>query len=226
MDSNAARAHWLAGLAEHLAAKRPAILKAWRAYVDADPELTTPASLPRVLFNDHIPDLFEAFGSALGPPANRSVDADPERTGDGAAHGLQRWQQGYRPARGDARVGHPAACVPTSCTSTQPPITDVGPVDVGCATAVLVRALHAWASETAPAKYFQLEQIEARGNVRDLEQDAQPDGAQERERAALVAEAAHDLRGNLGWSRRDGHEDAAGRYHEACATFFSAAPEQ
>ena len=48
-----------------MSARKTPILAAWRGYVDADPELTTPAALPRTLFNDHIPEVLEAFAERL-----------------------------------------------------------------------------------------------------------------------------------------------------------------
>ena len=44
-------------LAEHLAARRTAILQAWRTAVGGDPQLATASSLPRAQFYDHIPRL-------------------------------------------------------------------------------------------------------------------------------------------------------------------------
>jgi signal transduction histidine kinase len=65
-------------------------------------------------------------------------------------------------------------------------------------------ARRAWAElcsdgiSESTAKYFQLQQIEAMGHVRDLEQALEQVHELERERAELWQEAAHDLRGNLG----------------------------
>jgi signal transduction histidine kinase len=48
------------------------------------------------------------------------------------------------------------------------------------------------------SQYFQLQQIEATGHIRDLEQALQALRELEQERARLWQQAAHDLRGNLG----------------------------
>ena len=69
---------------------------------------------------------------------------------------------------------------------------------------MLSKARRAWAEvctegvSESTAKYFHLQQIEAMGNVRDLEKALQQVDALERQRAELWREAAHDLRGNLG----------------------------
>ncbi len=48
------------------------------------------------------------------------------------------------------------------------------------------------------AQYFELQQVEAEGHLRDLELTLQQFKAVETERAELWRQAAHDLRGNLG----------------------------
>jgi len=53
------------------------------------------------------------------------------------------------------------------------------------------------ASESV-AKYFQLQQIEAKGHVRDLAQALEQLREMERSRAELWRQAAHDLRGSVG----------------------------
>ena len=65
-------------------------------------------------------------------------------------------------------------------------------------------ARRAWAElcsegvSESTAQYFDLQQIEALGHVRDLEQALEQVRELERQRAELWREAAHDLRGNLG----------------------------
>jgi len=70
----------LAALASHLSVRREAILQAWREAVNADPELSAPTSLPRTQFNDHIPDLLDAFEKSLSTSSElqtASVSAEP-----------------------------------------------------------------------------------------------------------------------------------------------------
>lgn len=86
----------IAALTAHLAARRDSILRAWRKAVDRDPSLTTGASLPRTQLNDHIPDLLDVFERKLRNLAgNELTEARNEQKENAAAHGLQRWQQGY-----------------------------------------------------------------------------------------------------------------------------------
>jgi hypothetical protein len=66
MNSPTETQEQLAALSAHLGARRPAILEAWRAVVDNDPDLTTGSSLSRTQFNDHIPDIWIVRASAPG----------------------------------------------------------------------------------------------------------------------------------------------------------------
>ena len=50
-----------AALANHLNSRREAILEACRAAAKADPEQTTIDSLTRAQFNDHLPEVLDAF---------------------------------------------------------------------------------------------------------------------------------------------------------------------
>src|SRR4030095_13954251 len=86
----------LSALAAYLAARREAILRAWRKAIDRDPEMTTGASLPRAQLDDHIPAILDAFVRRLRVLTVKDAAAlKEEDKGDASAHGLQRWQQGY-----------------------------------------------------------------------------------------------------------------------------------
>ena len=188
----------LAALAAHLAARRGAIMRAWRKAVDRDPEMTTGASLPRTQLNDHIPDLLEAFGRKLfAVTGDQRAGFREEHKDDAAAHGLQRWQQGYDLREVTREWGRLQLCVADELESYAfaHPEVELG---------AMALARRAWAEictegvSESTAKYFQLQQIEAMGNVRDLEQALKQMDALERQRAELWREVAHDLRGNLG----------------------------
>jgi Histidine kinase-, DNA gyrase B-, and HSP90-like ATPase len=84
----------LAALAQHLSARREALLEAWRQSVDGDPHLTTASTLSKSQFIDLIPRLLDAFEQRLTAesyPEKREAVAG--QTESAAAHGLQRWQQ-------------------------------------------------------------------------------------------------------------------------------------
>ncbi len=188
----------LAALAAHLTARRDAILRAWRKVVDRDPELTTGASLPRTQLNDHIPELLDRFGERLrAGAAGQGPAYRMEHKNNAAAHGLQRWQQGYDLREVTREWGRLQLCVADeleSYASSHP----------GVEAAVMSTARRAWAEictdgvGESTAQYFHLQQIEAKGHVRDLEQALEQLRDLERQRSDLWREAAHDLRGNLG----------------------------
>src|SRR5690242_6015072 len=99
----------LAGLASHLRTRRATILKAWRSAVDSDKDLTTPSSLPRTQFYDHIPAILDDLARRLGEPDSASTTGP--RRDEAAAHGLQRWQQGYDLREVIREWGHLQLCL-------------------------------------------------------------------------------------------------------------------
>ncbi len=81
MDRTQKADEQLAILASHLTSRRAVILQAWRTSVDADSELTAPSSLPRTQFNDHIPELLNAFENRLHVwPRSESEASEQQRT--------------------------------------------------------------------------------------------------------------------------------------------------
>ena len=185
----------LSALAAHLDARRGAILQAWRKGLDRDPRMTTGASLPRSQLYDHIPDLLDAFGRKL---RRAETTASKETHHAGAvAHGLQRWQQGYDLREVTREWGRLQLCLLDeleSYAAARPELV----------LGVMSTARRAWAKlcsdgvSESTAKYFQLQQVEAVGHMRDLEQALEQVHELERQRADLWHEAVHDLRGNLG----------------------------
>ncbi|HEY5365381.1 MAG TPA: histidine kinase, partial [Casimicrobiaceae bacterium] len=188
----------LAALAAYLTARREAIMQAWRKAVERDPEMMTGASLPRAQLNDHVPELLAAYSEKLLVVTGRQLRAfEKTHKDDAAAHGLQRWQQGYDLREVSREWGRLQLCMADELEgyATAHPELDEG---------VMSTARRAWieictegASEST-SQYFHLQQIEAMGHVRDLEQAMEQVQTLEQQRGALWQQAAHDLRGNLG----------------------------
>jgi signal transduction histidine kinase len=186
-------------LAEYLTRRRAGILEAWRAAIKRDPRLTTGDSLPRQQLFDHIPAILSAFerqlrGSGSSPDPGAAASAAQETA---AAHGLQRWQQGYDLREVTRELGKLNECVVAELDAyagTNPQF----------APEVLMLARRIWAAlastgiEESVAQYFQLQQQEAAGHVLDLESALAEVRELEQNRADLWRQAAHDLRGNLG----------------------------
>jgi signal transduction histidine kinase len=188
----------ITALASHLTAQRDSILRAWRKAVDRDRSLTTGASLPRTQLNDHIPDLLDAFERKLrGVAGGELTEGRGQHKEKAAAHGLQRWQQGYDLREVTREWGRLQLCMVDELDSYASAHSELG-------AHVMSTARRAWAElcsegvSESTAQYFDLQQIEALGHVRDLEQALEQVRELERQRAELWREAAHDLRGNLG----------------------------
>jgi signal transduction histidine kinase len=188
----------LEALAAHMVERREAILYAWRREVRKDPALSTADSLPRAQLNDHIPSLLQAFERRLNPALDSpaaDTGADPE--GHAEAHGLHRWQQGYDLRELSQELGRLNECVVVELEA-------YAAAHPGQRHEVMATARWMWAELSAHefsasiAEYFRLQQLEAAGHMKDLEQALRDVRELEQQRAHLWHEAAHDLRGNLG----------------------------
>ncbi|MEA3133575.1 MAG: hypothetical protein QOG17_1421 [Gammaproteobacteria bacterium] len=185
-------------LALYLNTRRVAILEAWRNAIKRDPALTTGEPLPRMQLFDHIPAILSTFEGEL-----RSVAADETaRVSDAAqesaaAHGLQRWHQGYDLREVTRELGKLNECVVAELDS-------YATASPHMPHAVMAAARRMWAAlcstgvEESVAQYFQLQQQEAVGQVKDLERALDEVRELEQQRGDLWRQAAHDLRGNLG----------------------------
>jgi signal transduction histidine kinase len=185
-------------LADYMACRRAAILDAWRNAIKRDPALSTGDSLPRVQLFDHIPAILSTFERGLRQAhTDGSASAKEAAQEPAAAHGLQRWQQGYDLREVTREFGKLNECVVAELdayTAANPQISQ----------AVVAAARRVWAAlcsagiEESVGQYFQLQQQEAAGHVRDLESALSDIQELEKQRADLWRQAAHDLRGNLG----------------------------
>jgi signal transduction histidine kinase len=162
----------LVSLAQHLSSRREAILQAWQGAIRRDPELTTSDSLPRAQLVDHIPALLSTFeGELCRPPASSTAPHDGVGQEPAAAHGLQRWRQGYDLREVTRELGKLNECVIAELDRFT--LSNVG-------------------------QYFELQQAEAAGQLAALESALAELQELEQQRADLWRQAAHDLRGNLG----------------------------
>jgi len=188
----------LIALADHLKSRRQAILQSWRTAIQRDPELTTSDSLPRADLYDHIPALLATLERELyRASADRAGPVDGAVQTSAAAHGLQRWQQGYDLREVTRELGK----LNESVVSELENYTKLNP---GISHDAIATARRTWAElcstgiEESVGKYFELQQQEAVGHVRDLEGALAEIRELEAQRADLWQQAAHDLRGNLG----------------------------
>jgi signal transduction histidine kinase len=188
----------LSALASHLHARREGILRAWRKAIDRDPEMTTGASLPRAQLDDHIPALLDAFERRLRAVTSREAATLKEQgKGDASAHGLQRWQQGYDLREVTREWGKLQLCLADELESYASNRPEVHPDVLSTARRLWAELCIEGATESV-AKYFELQQIEAKGHVSDVADALEQLRELEQARAHLWRQAVHDLRGNVG----------------------------
>ena len=187
----------LNAVAAYLRERRPAILDAWRAAADADPQLTTSNSLPRSQFNDHIPDVLDVLERRLQAWPDDPKRLDAEQQKDAASHGLQRWQQGYRLREVTREWGHLQIVLldelENYATTRQQLAAEAMPI-----ARRVVSELCAASVSDSVSEYFELEKLEAEGHVRDLARALNDERKLQRDRSELWRQAAHDLRGHVG----------------------------
>ena len=185
-------------LADYVSGRRMAILEAWRGAIARDPALTAGDSLPRVQLFDHIPDILSTFERGLrAAPENAAAATSDAAQEMAAAHGLQRWQQGYDLREVTRELGKLNECVVAE-------LDGFAEVNPSVSHEVITGARRMWAAlcstgiEESVGQYFQLRQQEAAGHVEALETALLEVQELEQQRADLWRQAAHDLRGNLG----------------------------
>lgn len=187
----------LNAVAAHLRERRQAILDAWRAAANADPLLTTANSLPRSQFNDHVPDVLDVLERRLEAWPGDSRPLTAEQKKDAAAHGLQRWHQGYRLREVTREWGHLQLVLLNELERYASARVPVSSEAMPIARRVLSQFCTASVSDSV-SEYFELEKIEADGHVRDLAQTLNAERKLQRDRTELWHQAAHDLRGHVG----------------------------
>jgi signal transduction histidine kinase len=188
----------LAALAQYLSKRRNAVLEAWQNAIRRDPALNTGESLPRVQLLDHLPSMLATFERALERSPDRAVEnGATEGQAPAAAHGLQRWRQGYDLREVTRELGKLNECMIAELdayTKANPQISH----------AAVATARRVWAAmcstgiEQSVGQFFELQQQEAAGHVKDLESVLTDIQTLEQQRGDLWREMAHDLRGNLG----------------------------
>lgn len=188
----------ITALADHLSHRHEALLLAWRTAIKQDPDLTSGNSLPRSELFDHIPALLLTFERGLRRAAAGEEKTEEDAAQDSAAaHGLQRWKQGYDCREVTREWGKLNECVVLELDRYAKANPDVS-LDA------MTRARQVWTSlcstgiEASVHEYFVLQQREAAGHVADLESALEHIRELERQRGDLWRQVAHDLRGNVG----------------------------
>lgn len=187
-----------AAISDFLATRRKAILLTWRKAAIADPDQTTGRSLTRGQFNDHIPQVLDAFERKLRsrPGGAGAQAADVEAQQEEVKHGLHRWQQGYQLGELVQEWGYLQQCLFDELDAfavAHPEIERATLVEANRQMITLVNE----AIGESTGQFERMQRAEAAGRMNDLERALASINEIERQRAALIHEAVHDLNGNV-----------------------------
>jgi hypothetical protein len=188
----------LRAFSQHLAARRPAILEAWRRVTDADPAQTTAHALTRGQFNNHIPEVLDAFEAQLSavPGGAAARAAASGQRAEEVKHGLHRWQQGYRLQELMREWGHLQLCLFEELQAFAHSHPEFHPDTLAQATRHIILLVSEAISASAD-QFERLQQAEAAGRLGDLEGALAHLNEIERRRSNLIHGVVHDLRNNL-----------------------------
>jgi signal transduction histidine kinase len=190
----------LVALAEHLSAHRENLLTSMRKAVSEDPRLAVAARLPRAEFQDHLPQLLNAFESRLRARTQREESKAADREVENAEeHGRNRWHQGYNLGETILEWRHLHECLLREIER----FIDLNPMSapaMGVAMRDLATLLGEGVSESAQ-EHAQLHQLESQARAAELSQALERARAIEAATSHTWREALHDLRGSMGLVR-------------------------
>ncbi len=185
-------------LCAYLSTRRESILKAWRERAAADPVQTTVSALTRLQFDNHIPQLLDAFDRKLRAPRGTATAAaaGDAQTEEDIKHGLLRWQQGYRLEEVMHEWGHLHLCLCREVEAFGAQHPEISRATMATVHEELIQLISGGVNESA-SQYARMQQAEAADRLRDLERAVAEQSAVERRRGNLLHQAVHDLRTNV-----------------------------
>jgi signal transduction histidine kinase len=195
---NPTKSEQLNALSEFLGAQRDTILQCWRKAADSDPKQTTVRALTRGQFNDHIPEMLDAFERRLralpGDAADQAAVVASKK--EEVKHGLHRWQQGYRLQELMHEWGHLQVCIFQAVETFAAAHREFERETLVEANHLMITLVNEAMSEST-AQYERMQQAEASGRLSAVEGALASISEIERRRAALIHEAVHDINGNV-----------------------------
>lgn len=198
MEESEIVAEQLAILADYLLARRNALLENWRHAVDGDESLTTASTLVRQEFYDHIPAVLDALDDLLRARfLAQKAEAAEEQKARAAEHGLHRWHHGYNQQDVMREWGHLHLGLVNELENYAAMNREIDKDVMPVARRAVARLCSDGVTESA-ARYAQLQQLEAAGRIRELDQALEDLRILDRKRGELWRRAVHDVRGNFG----------------------------
>jgi signal transduction histidine kinase len=183
-------------LAAHFTTRQKAIIDRWRALVVADTDISTPDSLSRSQFVDHMPEILDALTSALERRGSGGTDSVAEQAQSGAGHGMHRWQQGYSPIELMREWAHLHLALMDEIENFEGR-TEIDSRALHNAYRTIARFCSEAMSEST-VRFENMQRAEAAGQANDLAKALEGARQLEQKQAEMLRSAAHDLRGNLG----------------------------
>lgn len=184
-------------LAAELRAQREALLQGWREAVDRDPLLTTASTITRSQFIDHIPEVLDAFERQLAASDSaQRAQAKADQSQGAAGHGLHRWSQGYHQRETMREWGHLHLLLLARIEAYGAAHPELPPAVLREARRELAELAHAGICESTE-RYAELRRQEAAARMAELERAIGELKILEGERARMLREATHDLRGRV-----------------------------
>jgi signal transduction histidine kinase len=186
----------LRGLAQDLRERRESLLQEWRELIDLDPQLTSYKSLGRRALDDHIPRALDNLERRLRVAHDvAATEVELQQVDTAAAHATQRWQFGYDLRETLREWGHLSRALLSEVTRY---CLDHPEIDRNTWYGACL-ALSEWTMDSVAesgARYVRFHQAEAANRLRALRTSMDELQKMENERASLLREAAHDLRGS------------------------------
>jgi hypothetical protein len=122
-----------------------------------------------VQFVDHIPNMLDTFEERLtAETVTEKREALEAQKEGAAAHGVQRWRQGYNPREAARDWGHLHLCLLAELENYEAGLSADGRAAMPIARRALVRLINDGVSESA-GQFAQMRQTEAAAQVAELE---------------------------------------------------------
>ena len=188
----------LNALSKHLGERREKLLSRCLEAIRKDPQVPSSTGLPRPILEDHLPVILSDFERRLqAEHPLRAMQVDMQQREDAAEHGRHRWQQGFDIRETMHEWGHLHLVLLDELERYAAAHPDLEREVMVTARRALSQLCMDGNCESA-FRYMRMQQAEAANRVHDLESSLRALQALENERAELLRETAHDLRGGMG----------------------------